>query len=96
MHFCHDFARFLSENVLLPFFLVIFFLEIESLALVLQTKSRQFPMTGDKVNAHAGMPFCGVSQFVMPVVSTGLWSYRPRTTALWGRGSFVFISQWQV
>jgi len=33
---------------------------------VLKAKSRQFPMTEDKANTHAGMPFCGISRFVMP------------------------------
>lgn len=42
-----------------------FWIEKKSLALVLYTKSRQFPKHEDKVNAHAGMPFFGVSRFAV-------------------------------
>ena len=51
----------------------------------------KFQITESKANAHAGMPFCGMLQFVMPTFLVGLWSYRPRATARLGRGSFVFI-----
>ena len=51
----------------------------------------KFHKNGNKANAHAGMPFCGMLQFVMPTFLVGLWSYRPRATARLGRGSFVFI-----
>ena len=30
-------------------------------------RNLQISVTEDKANAHAGMPFCGVSRFVVPV-----------------------------
>ena len=44
----------------------------------------KFQITESKANAHAGMPFCGMLQFVMPTFLVGLWSYRPRATARLG------------
>jgi len=41
----------------------------------------KFHFTEDKANAHADMPFCGVSQFAV------------QATALLGRGSFAFIGK---
>ena len=40
----------------------------------------------DKANAHAGMPFCGVSRFVVTGFSTGSWSYGQGQQPVWGVG----------
>jgi hypothetical protein len=45
----------------------------------------KFLIDEDKANAHAGMPFCGISRFVVPIFLLAL------ATALLGRGSFAFI-----
>ena len=39
---------------------------LESLALVLQSKSGNFNLHESKANAHAGIPFDGVSRFAVP------------------------------
>jgi len=46
----------------------------------------KFHKNGDKANAHAGMPFCGVSRFVVTGFSTGLWSYDQGQQPVWGVG----------
>ncbi|MBQ9212373.1 MAG: hypothetical protein IJ150_00310 [Bacteroidales bacterium] len=51
----------------------------------------KFQITEDKTNAHAGMPFLRYASVCRTDFLVGLWSYRPRATALLGRGSFVFI-----
>ena len=40
----------------------------------------------DKANAHAGMPFCSVSRFVVTGFSTGLWSSDQGQQPVWGVG----------
>ncbi|MBQ7540325.1 MAG: hypothetical protein IJT13_04295, partial [Bacteroidaceae bacterium] len=49
----------------------------------------KFLFTENKANAHAGMPFGGISQFVVSA------SWLILATALSGRGSFAFVGKRQ-
>ena len=64
----------------------LFFKSKRVFALVLQTESRHFQILEDKANAHAGMPFCSVSRFVVTGFSTGLWSSDQGQQPVWGVG----------
>jgi len=67
---------------------------LESLALVLWMKYRQFPWTRTRRTLTQVYRFA-VYLGLLYRFLIGLWSYDQKATALWGRGSFAFIVQRQ-
>ena len=54
--------------------------------LLFSTRNLEVSITENKANAHAGMPFCGVSRFVVTGLLTGSWLYNQGQQPVWGVG----------